>query len=164
MNAPWTRRIPTALLLVIAANGVGRAGDPSAPQTHPHFRAGDTVTVALDSARIMLGQQVVGTLPHGHRVLVAEVRDGWVGMHAQVQGQQQSGWMRMSDFIPGDNSASPATAQAYAAYRPVVAESTPVVPYVCTAGPGVGDQFLIGRYQRHEVDPNMHVWEPWRYR
>ena len=25
-------------------------------------------------------------------------------------------------------------------------------------------QYLTGYYDRHEPDPNMHVWEPWRHR
>jgi hypothetical protein len=116
-----------------------------APAGAPRFQAGDVLIVAAANARLMWGEQVVTAVPRGQRVVVVEVRDGWVGTHVTVNGQAKSGWMAVGEFLPS---------------------ASPVAVCVCESRPAITadvEAFLIGRYQRHETDPDIHVWEPWRH-
>jgi len=136
-----------------------------APHEEPRFKAGDALAVAANSASVMLADQVVGVLPKGQRIVVVEVRDGWVGAHARVDGRLVAGWVQSTDFVPAGVACltvSEATSgtQVHTAYRPVVTELIPTL--VAPARDYGRDEFLIGRQERHETDPNMHVWEPWR--
>ncbi len=60
-----------------------------------------------------------------------------------------------------------AHAHVYAAAAASVSEPAETAPRVTQSAPvpvkrECRDEFLIGRYDRHETDPNVHVWEPWR--
>jgi len=149
------------------------------PAAIPQFQPGDTLVVASQHANLMLGDQVITVLGKGTRVVVVEFRNRWVGTHVVVQGQRKAGWVWIRDFLPSNGALKPgqnAVAGAGSALQPqvsVVAESTAAAAAgparrVGRAGwtpaePEYRDPFLIGKYERHETDPNVHVWEPWRY-
>lgn len=162
--------------LLIGCSAFARAESAAAPPTEPAFKPGDTLTVASQHASLRIGENVVATLPRGHRVLVAEVRDRWVGTLASVDGQPKAGWIQTHEFLPADTPAVPCTAllsstgtaQVHTAYR--LSESGAPTPVAVGREVSTAyrfdhhdrDPFVTGRYERHETDPNMHVWEPWR--
>ena len=134
-----------------------------APQLEPQFKPGDVLTVAADQANLMLGTDVLATLPQGRRVVVAAVQEGWIGTLVSVQGQTKAGWIPLAAFIPSETlAAASSSTQVYTVARQVepAAESRPAVRFQVPSEPR--DAYLIGRYDRHELDPNVHAWEPWR--
>ena len=136
-----------------SVSGAERASSPS-PASEPRFQAGDTLIVAGPKARLMQGDRVVTAVPQGQRIVVVEVRDGWVGTHVTVNGQTKAGWLAMADFLPAVALAG----------EPKPADVA-VTVHVCESWPAQAQEteaFLIGKYLRHETDPNIHVWEPWR--
>jgi len=161
------------------------AGDPKQtpsglpPAAAPQFQAGDTLVVASERANLMLGDQVISVLGEGTRIVVVEFRDRWVGTHVVVQGQRKAGWVWVRDFLPANGAVKPgqktlagagsaSQPQVYAAAESTVSEAAEPAPRVSRpvwtrAAPERRDPFLIGKYDRHETDPNVHVWEPWRY-
>ncbi len=168
MNVLGNSRLGVVLLVVVflspavlAAGGERDPGAPGqAPQAEPRFKAGDTLVIAAERSNLMLGQAVVTAMPKGHRIVVVEFRDPWVGTYASVNGQKKSGWIRVADVVPGNGdsarepvrSAPPATTVGN---RLLLRSTPPPEPW---------DAYLIGYYLRHETDPNVHVWEPWRRR
>jgi hypothetical protein len=145
-----------------AANAAGP------PATEPQFQAGDTVTIASENAQLMLGERFLGPVPKGVQVLVVEVRDPWIGTQVMVDGRRTAGWIRVDDLLPSGVASQP---QLHTTYRPTLPEVAfeaveppryVVVP--CRPMPADDESaaFMIGKYDRHETDPNVHVWEPWR--
>ncbi len=120
------------------------------------LKPGDTVSVAAPSAQLFRGTDVVAVLPKGQQIVVHEVRDAWVGTQVTVGGQVQSGWIQVSDFVPVISSAGPGAV----AIQPVAATPAYTACVYCEC---LLDDFLIGKYLRHEPEPNIHVWEPWRH-
>lgn len=150
---------------------------PQAPGAAPELKAGDVLAVAVDRTNLMLGDQVVAAVPRGQQLLVMETRDHWIGGQTMIDGRQLSGWVRMEDFIPrnlapglaGASPATPGGPRPYTVGYEPAAASPPPQPAVVTmpivapaASRSYSDAWLIGRFERHEPDPNMHVWEPWR--
>jgi hypothetical protein len=139
--------------LLIACN-LTAMGESLAPLATPAFTPGAMLTVTSPQAGLQLGSSVIATLSRGQRVVVAQVHDQWIGTLVSVDGQQKAGWIESSHFLPADPPTMacaarlPADVQVYTANRLPVTDSD--------------DPFLIGRFQRYETDPNMHVWEPWR--
>jgi hypothetical protein len=148
------------------------------PAVEPRFQAGDTLAIASEGADLMLGEQVIAVLSRGKRIVVVEVRDAWVGTHVIVQGEKKAGWVRVHDFLPpagaakrGERAVAGADSVSQAAYTTadsVVSEAAEAAPRVSQPGSRpvereYRDAFLIGKYDRHETDPNVHVWEPWRH-
>ncbi len=170
MNVLGNSRLAAALLAVVflspavlAAGGERDPGDGSqAPQAEPRFKAGDTLLIAAERSNLMLGKSVVTAMPKGHRIVVVEFRNPWVGTYATVNGEKKSGWIRVADVVPSNGnsttepvrSAPPATTVGN---RQLLRSSPPPAP-------DPWDAYLIGYYLRHEPDPNIHVWEPWRNR
>jgi hypothetical protein len=158
------------LCVAITAGGADPAR-PAAPPAEPQFQPGDIVIVAAEQAKLMRGDQLVATLPQGRQVVVVEVREAWVGTHVLVNDENKAGWIHMSHFLPMEQPAQilPAS-QRYAAAYPSAAylSDAATVPSSERATTrvsvvaGESDPYMIGRQQRHETDPNMHVWEPWR--
>jgi hypothetical protein len=143
----------------------------TAPPAEPQFQPGDIVVVAAEQAKLMRGDELVATVPQGRRVVVVEVRQAWVGTHVMVNDENKAGWIHMSHFLPLERPAQvvPA-AQGYSAAYPSAAylseaatvPSNTLVTTRESVQAGESDPYLVGRQQRHETDPNMHVWEPWR--
>jgi hypothetical protein len=131
------------------------ASQPAAPQTAPGFQAGDTLLVATENTALRMGDKVLATLSCGRPVTVTEVREGWVGVCVLTDGRRSHGWVQSSHVLPAGQMqmASSSGAQLACVASPA---ST------CVEDADSSDPFLVGRYQRHELDPNMHVWEPWR--
>jgi hypothetical protein len=86
---------------VLAGSG---GGDPcSCPQAHRaalSFQAGDTLQTAAEGTKLMLGSEVVATVPKGERIVVLETRGAWIGTRVSVNGQMKAGWIRTTDFAP----------------------------------------------------------------
>jgi hypothetical protein len=141
------------------ACGAARAADAPASAASA-FSRGDVVSVTADGARLLLGDAVLATPARGHRLVVAETRGDWIGTHLDVNGRTQSGWLHVAavEGVPG--------ALAYQALRPtgLVPVAAAPMPAACPCVAYEWDPFLVGRYLRHEMDPNLHVWEPWRWR
>ena len=148
------------------------ASDASqAPAAEPRFKPGDTLLVAAERANLMLGNDVIAAVRKGQRIVVVEVRHPWVGTYVMANNQKKVGWIRSKEFLPADIPALAASAessagpQVYSSYRPVAEPAAaPVRVYVAPSNTGVDDAYLVGKYQRHELDPNVHVWVPWRRR
>jgi hypothetical protein len=127
------------------------------PAVEPRFKAGDTLAIAAENADLMLGDQVIAAMGKGQRIIVVEVRDSWIGTHVVLQGEKKAGWIRMHDLLP------PALAGQREGSTVAQSNETTHRVYRCThAEQEHRDAFLIGKYDRHETDPNVHVWEPWR--
>jgi hypothetical protein len=58
----------------------------------PTVKAGDTLTVAAN-AKLMVGNNALGTLPKGQTISVLDVQDGWVGTQVDVHGKTLIGWV-----------------------------------------------------------------------
>ncbi len=172
MNVLWKSRLNAGCLVVVflssavlAAGGDRDPGDSGqAPQAEPRFKAGDTLVIAAERSNLMLGKAVVTAMPKGHRIVVVEFRDPWVGTYATVNGEKKAGWLRVTDVVPGNGG--PAQRPVQPAPRPTTV-GNPVgnrvlVRSVPSQDPW--DAYLTGYYLRHETDPNVHVWEPWRRR
>lgn len=125
-----------------------------APSSEPRFKPGDTVQVATEGARLMLGKEVIAELQQGQPIVVVEVQHPWIGTYVLSDNQKKIGWVRTKEFIPVN---SPARAEPVPA---VQASAAPRVVAVSRAA--IDSDFMVGKYDRHEVDPNVHTWEPWR--
>jgi hypothetical protein len=101
------------------------------------FQTGDTLQVALSGAKLMLGSQLLATLPQGERIVVQETRGSWVGTRVSIGGQMKAGWIRTADFAPIDRVAgdSRAVGATYAA-NPQVAEPSEALPQPQAYGAG----------------------------
>lgn len=135
------------------AAGAERKSSP-APGGAPRFRVGDTMVVTGTNAQLMRGDRAVAAVARGQHILVVEIREGWIGTHVAVNGQTKGGWLAVAEILP---AASPV-------HDP---QPTDVATTVCVCESrlvqtGDVDAFLIGKYMRHETDPNIHAWEPWR--
>jgi hypothetical protein len=144
-------------LLVTSIASAAHAADvapriPAAPADAPQFNAGDTLTIATDAAQMMRGAGLVATVPKGQRFTVVEVRGPWIGTQLLVGGQQRLGWIADTDVV--------SVPQAYAVYKPV--EMTAAAARYTSVCRVYSDDYLYGYYVRHETDPDMHAWEPWR--
>jgi hypothetical protein len=160
----WLSLGVTVLPAVVAVAGNPDGGpSPQAPGQEPRFKAGDVLTVAVDRANLMVGTQVIATVPKGQRVVLADVRDSWLGTFVLVNGQKKAGWIATADFLPVGAAPGP---QVYTAALPVISTPDAVTPRP-TISPAPRDDYLdnyyYGYYNRHETDPNIHVWEPWRH-
>ncbi len=177
--AVWVGGIVLFSFSVFAADPkLKSAGRP--PAVEPRFRPGDTLAVASERAQLLIGDQVLALLRKGQRVIVAEVREPWVGTHVMHGGEKKAGWIHIHDFLPPAGAGHPdGTATATAESVPQVQISTSASATVAEAAERAPcvflrsgrsaereywDDFLIGKYDRHETDPNIHVWEPWRHR
>ncbi len=165
--------------VILACSSVEAAGpvvsvDPAPPSAEPQFKAGDVLTVAADRSPLMRGSQALANLTKGQQILVVEVRGNWIGTQMVVGGEKMAGWLRTEDFLPAPKavaslagSSCPQTVAqpvAYTTARPALPEAAPEpvrVPVVSYRE--AMDPYLVGRYIRHETDPNVHVWEPWRH-
>jgi hypothetical protein len=178
MNVLGNSRLGAGLLVVVflspavlAAGGERDPGDAGqAPQAEPRFKAGDTLVIAAERSNLMLGKSVVTAMPKGYRIVVVEFRDPWVGTYATVDGQKKSGWIRVTDVVPTNGnstnepvrSAPPATTVGTTTERAAVVGNGRLLR--TAPRPDPWDAYLTGYYLRHETDPNIHVWEPWRNR
>ncbi len=61
-------------------------------------KPGDLVAAAKDGARVMLGRELLGTLPKGTQFKVLKVINGWVGGQIEVDGKQLNGWVWHADL------------------------------------------------------------------
>lgn len=59
--------------------------------------AGETVAIAKDSARVMHGTNLVGTLGKGREFKVLRVVNGWLGAVVEEDGQVKRGWVWHQD-------------------------------------------------------------------
>jgi hypothetical protein len=65
------------------------------------FEVGDTVVVARESARLMRGRRVLGSLPSGNQLRVVQIRGPWVGVVAPIAGRETGGWLWYSHVKAG---------------------------------------------------------------
>jgi hypothetical protein len=139
---------------------------PQAPQDEPRFKVGSTLVVAAENANLMVGSAVLATLSKGHRIVIVDVRDTWIGAYAAVNGQRIAGWIDTANFVPTNNLAQAET-PIFRESGLVVSEPAPKTVRVVAppAAYNSRSQYYsdhdIGYYVRHETDPNVHVWEPW---
>ncbi|GIW95600.1 MAG: hypothetical protein KatS3mg110_3641 [Pirellulaceae bacterium] len=70
-------------------------------------KPGDMVTAVRDGARVMLGREVLGTLPQGTQFKVLKVINGWVGGVIDVGGKQLNGWVWHADLAAATSSQTP---------------------------------------------------------
>ena len=141
-----------------------------APQEEPRLKVGSTLTIAGEGANLMVGKKVVATVPKGQRIVVVDVRDSWVGTYVSVNGRRMAGWIGTAHFIPAGSPAKSEPQIFTAASKPIASEPAQDAVAVRVRRPASsnsGDNYFrdyhIGYYERHETDPNIHVWEPWRY-
>ena len=169
--------VAVLLVCVTVATGAEVAADArsQAPDIAPQVKAGDVLTVAGERADMMVGRTVLATLPQGQQVLVVDIRDAWIGTYVRVGSREQAGWIATGAFVPtavAAKSPGPADAcppQPRTVFRPIASETVySQVPAAASrsrpAQQEEWDAFTVGKYMRHEIDPNVHAWEPWMYR
>ncbi len=149
----------------LAAGGGGdQSGSSPAPREEPRFKAGDTLVVTAQNAKLMVGSALVAQVPKGRQIVVVQVRDSWVGTYLSVNGQKKAGWIDAAAFMPVGEAVKP-EAKLVAASEQVVSEPAQNVVRTRASSGSQRDYFRdyhAGYYGRHETDPNVHVWEPWR--
>jgi hypothetical protein len=64
--------------------------------------AHDNVVVNRNNARLMLGRNVVATLPQGIEFQVTRVVNGWLGAVVNLDGQEHKGWIWNGDVQLSD--------------------------------------------------------------
>jgi len=69
---------------------------------------GATVVVGKESAPVMLGRQVLGTLPKGTQFKVLKITNGWLGAVIDVDGKTLNGWVWHKDVVVPESAAAPA--------------------------------------------------------
>ncbi len=156
-----------------------RGGSALSPSEAPQFKPGDILTIAAGNANLMRGDRTIATVPKGQPVVVVEVRGQWVGIYVSIDGQKRTGWMRTTDFVPASAATQPGSIPTSFAVMQrggpeviLAAESKSYAPPAPSpAGEAQSGQangyfraYYTGYYTRHETDPNLEVWEPWRYR
>jgi hypothetical protein len=146
MNASLKSLLVVGLFAVVFACVAGPACANEAADRV--VKPGDLLSVA-QRTNLMSGERVVGAVPKGQQIIVVEVRDNWVGTAVLLNKQTKMGWIKAKDLV--------------GVGAPVAAQAASACDSLCSCCVEL-DDFLIGRIYRHEVDPNMHVWEPWRYR
>ena len=158
-----------ALSMVAAALCSEREGPISgqSPQTAPAFKPGDIIAVVPERASLMRGGEVVAVVPGGQRIVVVEVRNHWIGTYVFANGERKAGWLRTADFIPINDSAKPQEGQVCLCAVQTATAAPPNPGAACRArSEPTRDYFrdyYTGYYERHETDPNIHAWEPWRH-
>jgi hypothetical protein len=75
------------------------------------FVVGDQVVVARESARLMRGRDVIGSVPAGEQLRVVQIRGPWVGVAATVAGREVGGRLWYSHVAAADEAASSDDAQ-----------------------------------------------------
>ncbi len=183
----WKGRLMAGLMVgaclstaVLAANGDRDSrGSPQPPRETPQFKAGDVLAVAAESTPLMRGDKIIAIVPKGQPVVVVEVRDPWLGIYVSIADQKTAGWMRTTAFVPLGGSDRPDyVAAAYNVKREggpevtLATEHKSVSPAgesaACRDSSGPASNYFrdydAGYYTRHETDPNLETWEPWRYR
>lgn len=123
-----------------------------APSSEPRFKPGDTVQVATEGAQLMLGTEVIAELQQGQPIVVVEVQHPWIGTYVLSDNQKKTGWVRSKEFIP---VATPAKPQAAAC--PQISRGAVEQVFVASRS-SVDSAYMIGKYDRHELDPNVHTW------
>ena len=115
----------------------------------------------------MRGEKEVTVVRGGQRIVVVEVRDPWVGAYVFADGERKAGWLRTTDLIPVNDSAKPKQGQVCLCAMQTVTPAPPTVTAACRVSGGPGPDYFrdynAGYYDRHEVDPNLTVWEPWMH-
>jgi len=106
-------RLPPGFALVALLFGVG-ASVAAQPTVGPaqEFKPGDTVLVAQDRTKLMLGEKVLAELPKGTKLEVTTVKGDWIGGKVDLAGKKEVGWVtRSSVNLSGVVLAKPQTAE-----------------------------------------------------
>lgn len=75
------------------------------------FEVGDQIVVARESARLMRGRDVLGSLPSGEQMRVLQIRGPWVGVVGKIAGRETGGWLWYSHVAPADQAQASTDAQ-----------------------------------------------------
>ena len=78
-----------------ASSFVCRSGSVQA--SAPAIKGGDKVSIATWSASLMVGPQVVATVPSGERLTVSKIQGPWLWTTTTKDGRNVSGWIRVED-------------------------------------------------------------------
>jgi tetratricopeptide (TPR) repeat protein len=75
------------------------------------FKAGDRV-VTTERVDVQAAQGKVATLQPGVPLTIADVRQGWVGVTAEQNGQKIAGWVRPKSLAPAGGAKEPKASSA----------------------------------------------------
>ena len=67
------------------------------PAPRPGVKAGDTIVVTSDAAKLMRGTEAVVSVPKGQKLLITAVQPSWLGVSVIVNGKTYSGWISTTD-------------------------------------------------------------------
>lgn len=82
--------VAVGLLLVVCISG---ASEPVARPSQ-QIKPGDTVVIAQEGVKLMLGEKVVAELRKGQQMKVAKVKGSWIsGVVDLINGQSENGWV-----------------------------------------------------------------------
>jgi hypothetical protein len=93
---------------------------PSAAQSYRSFSympaatspgAGDAAVVTDDNAKLMMGSDVVATVPRGTKFNVTKVIGGWLGASIEIDGHTAKGWVSNSNAALDSLASSPQPAE-----------------------------------------------------
>ena len=89
--------VAAACLLLVPLTAMAAAPAKSAAISKPAvqitFKAGDRVQVINDSARLMNGREVLGTIPMDKDLTVLNVQGPWLEATFSFSGQNKTGWI-----------------------------------------------------------------------
>lgn len=87
--------------------GYAQPAFPQAGFSQTPFRVGEQIQTGSNGAQLMIGSQVLGSVPQNQSLTVHEIQGPWVGTSAQVNGRQESGWIHMSELAPSYMASRP---------------------------------------------------------
>jgi hypothetical protein len=72
------------------------------------IKRGDKVIVHAQGTRLMLGDQIVSTVPKGQQLTVLEILGSWVGTTVKTDAGEKRGWIQANQLVaPGKQTRVP---------------------------------------------------------
>ena len=77
------------------------------PSPQVEFKTGDRGVVTGNSAKLMVGSDVLGSIPKGTEFTLTRVQGQWLGASIEIDGRRVSGWVPVSEVAYADAQVQP---------------------------------------------------------
>ena len=78
--------------------GASATAEPTSA-TSQEIKPGDTVIVAQDGVKLMLGDKVVAEVRKGAEIKVTTIKGEWIGGQIEIVGKKETGWLKRSQVM-----------------------------------------------------------------